>query len=175
MPKNYCPKCDGEIISYRKGMKCSECDWKVKKPKYRGTPPPMTGMKNEKENTQIERAIRLAEHNRNMKLSRIPIGNFPDVGFLKWMCDRAGFVFIPPYENEHVKMTMPTISLKPYEVLIFIDNEFKNTIYYPFLLIRTLQSFRNDPNYTILRKEEYLKAFCDDKKAEEFLWGIYRG
>jgi len=38
----YCPECGGEIIPMedKKGMRCSDCDWKIFRPKPPTPPPP---------------------------------------------------------------------------------------------------------------------------------------
>lgn len=80
-----------------------------------------------------------------------------DIDFIKWMCEKAEYILVPPYENEVVSMSMYTMHLEKYEMIVFIDDDFKETIYYHNILQRAIEgvnkiSFENNGRFEIITR-----------------------
>ena len=73
-----------------------------------------------------------------------------NIEFIKWMVEKAGWKWIPPFENEVVSMISPSIQIDQYNMLIFITDDFEKSVWFHILLQRAIEGVEKNTKLEIL-------------------------
>ena len=75
-----------------------------------------------------------------------------DIDKIKWMVDYAGWEWIIPFKNEAVSMTIPSIQIDQYDILVFITDDFDKSVWFHMLLQRAIEGInRQEGEYEIIQ------------------------